>query len=157
MKLIASLLLVLLAVPASASMPVVNGAIGAHGIWFNEEVKPSDFELGGSAAASLSPHIAAVASGWFGTDKSYLRGTVGLRITASDVTRQDFSIGLGISRWMCSEPLVREEEWVADVSLGFKPWAVEQPRLMIAVQGGYGLESSSGHALAGVRYLLGRD
>lgn len=154
MKVVLTLLMLFVASAAQAELPKLNAAIGGHGIWFNEDVKPSDLELGGSVAASLSSHISAVGSGWFGTDKSYLRGTAGVRVTATDIQRTDFSVGVGISRWMCSEPLIREEEWVADVSVGWKPWPAEQPRLIIALQGGYGLDSSAGHALAGIRYAM---
>src|SRR4249920_1914303 len=118
---IAALLAMLCAMPASAQTSVVKAALGAQGVWYDDNVKPSDFELGGNVRASLSPHISAVGAGYYGFAHSYLRGSAGFRITATEVDDPDFSIGLGMVYNFSSEPSIRPEEWTPDASMGWRP------------------------------------
>lgn len=142
------------AVPA-ASEPVARLYVGANAIWFDETARPSDLELGGTARASLSPHISLVGSGFFGLENSYARGTAGVRITATDAQRSDFSVGFGAEYQLSSEPSIRPEEWVATTSVGWVPWPDDFPGLIIGGQGGYGLSSNTAYALIAVRHRIG--
>jgi hypothetical protein len=153
---ILTLILLGLTVPAHAAGPAMNAAVGAHGVFYDDNLRPSDFEIGGATAAALSNHLAVVGSTWFGVDESYLRGSLGLRATATEPTDESFAIGVGIQRQACSEPSIRAEEWQGDVSVGWKPWPTTQPRLIVALQGFYGLDTGEAGALAGLRYALGK-
>lgn len=127
---------------------------GANVVWFDNDARPSDFEIGANARAALSPHIALVGSTYFGIDNSYLRASLGTRITATDAYNQNFSVGFGIQRHFSSEPALRPEEWAPDVTVGWKPWPISAPKLSLGVQGQYGLSSTTAAILAGVRYKL---
>lgn len=134
--------------------PIAAAYVGANGVWFDDSVKPSDFELGGTANSSLSPHISIVGSAWYGLDKSYLRATIGPRITVSDPDDQNMSIGVGLEYQASSKPSVRPEEWQGTVSLGVRPWA-EYPNLIVGIQGSYGVDFNDAAFLAALRYRLG--
>lgn len=149
------LCLLLLAAPAAAQEKVFKLYGGANAIWFDgPNGLPSDFELGAAGRASLSPHLSLVGSGWYGFSESYLRGTVGARITATDVENKDFSIGIGPEYQLSSEPKPRPEEWCAVVSLGWRPWPETQPNLVVGGQGIYGFESNQASAVLALRYFL---
>jgi hypothetical protein len=154
-------LFLLCAATATAQEPVFKIYGGANAVWFNVSDEgpvalPSDFELGGNARASLSPHISFVSSVYFGMDHSYVRGTGGLRVTATDVNDPNFSIGLGIQYQASSEPDLRPEELAPDVSIGWKPWPETRPELVVGAQGGYGLDSGQAHVLLALRYYIGK-
>lgn len=140
---------------ASPGDVVVRFAAGANGIWFDDSANPSDFEAGAAARASLSPHFSVVGSGYYGFAHSYLRGSAGIRVTATDVDNPDFSIGLGVQRHFSSEPALRPEEWAYDASIGYRPWPETNPKVTLIAQGGYGIDSNQASYLAGVRYTLG--
>lgn len=133
---------------------VIKVAVGANGIWFDDNAKPSDFELGGNIAASLSPHVAVVGSTYYGFDHSYVRGATGFRITSSNVEDPNFSVGLGMQYNFSSENDIRPQEWTPDASLGFRPWPEEMPNVILIAQGSYGLDSNRAYVIAGVRYKL---
>lgn len=154
-KLLILAALLLVAAPVHAQAPsVVKAAIGANGVWFDDTAKPSDFELGGNVRASLSPHIAAVGAGYYGFSNSYLRGSAGIRITATDVDNPDFSVGLGMQYNFSSEPSIRPEEWTPDASIGWRPWPAEMPNVILVAQGSYGLDSNTAYVIVGARYAL---
>jgi len=164
-KLVLAAFLLALSVPASAESiaalraaddapKVVKLYGGANAVWFDDNGLPSDFEIGGTGRASLSPHLSLVGSAFYGIDKSYLTAAGGLRITATDVNDPDFSIGFGMQYRASSKPGVRPEEWYPDVSLGWKPWPVEMPNVVVGVQGGYGLTSNQAFALVALRFYL---
>lgn len=145
----------LVVAPVAQAADVVAIHAGANLISFDGAANlPTDFELGATGRASLSPHLSLVGSGWFGFDGSYLRGTGGVRVTATDVENPDFSVGLGMEYWASSEADIRPQEWVATASLGYRPWPESMPKLVLGVQGGYGIESDQAHVLAAVRYHL---
>lgn len=146
--------LVLAAAPALGS-PIVKVYAGAQGAWFDDAARPSDFEAGANGRASLSPHIDLVASTYYGFSHSYLRGSGGVRITATDVDDPNFSIGLGLQYQASSEPAIRAEEWAPDVSIGWRPWPLDLPKVVLIGQGSYGLTSNQANIVAGVRYELG--
>lgn len=127
---------------------------GVNGIWFDNSARPSDFEAGLTGRASLSGHISAVGSIWYGFSHSYVRATMGPRITATDVNNQNFSVGFGAEYNACTEPILRPEEWSVTTSVGWKPYPETLPRWVVGAQGSYGLSSSEYFALAAVRYSL---
>ena len=147
--------LLLLGSSAASASDIVKVYAGANGVWYDNSARPSDFEAGGSARASLSPHIAAVGEAFYGFDHSYLVGAVGARVTATDVDNPNFSIGLGILYQASSEPAIRAEEWCPDVKLGWKPWPQDLPRWIVNGEGRYGLRTNQAFVLLGVRYELG--
>src|SRR3990172_2894570 len=152
----AALVLSTWSVPGFAQLPQTRFYVGGNGIWWADTAYPSDFEAGANAAASLSPHISAVASGWYGFAHSYVRAAGGFRITASDPANENFSIGIGAQYHVSSEPAIHPEELAFDTSIGYRPWPIEQPKLTLVAQGFYGMESKSASVLAGARWTLGR-
>lgn len=145
---------VVLAAPAWAE-PVPAFYVGANAVWFNADATPSDFEVGGTARASLSPHISAVGSAFYGTNHSYLVGEVGVRVTATDVNNKDFSIGIGLEYQASSAPELRPEEWLGKVVIGYRPWPAEMPAVTIGAGAQYGLTTTENGAFAAVRYRIG--
>ena len=153
MKLAIIAALVLWVSPVAAE-EVVKIHAGANVVWFDDMAKPSDVELGGTVGASLSQHISIVGGAWFGIDKSYLRGTVGPRITVSDPANKDLSIGLGFEYQASSEPVTRSEEWTGLATIGLRPWP-QVPQVVIGAQAGYGMDTGDASLLVGVRYRIG--
>lgn len=153
MRMIWLVLGLLLAAPVAAE-DVVKIHAGVNGVWFDDEAKPSDFEVGGSVRASVSPHISGVGGVWYGVDHNYYLGEAGVRVTASDVLNPNFSVGLGIVYRGCSKPDLRAEEWCPDVSVGWRPWPNSQPKLILGARGLYGLQTNEAEAIAAVRYQL---
>lgn len=143
----------LLASPAIAqTRDVVAINAGANLVSFDGTL-PSDFELGGTARASLSAHLSLVGGVFFGIDNSYARGSFGGRVTATDVTNPDFSVGFGIQYQASSEPAIRPEEWAPDVTVGWKPFP-DLPKVTVGASGSYGLESNTAMLTLAVRYRL---
>ena len=139
---------------AHAAEPVIQAYVGANGAWYNDDARPSDFELGGNGVVSLSPHIDLVGAAYFGVHHTYLRGSAGVRFTATDPEDKHFSVGLGIQRHVSSEPAIRSEEWVADVTVGIVPWPATRPQFGLIGQGGYGMDTGEAHALVGARWTI---
>lgn len=135
---------------------VVKFAAGVNGAWWDGPgtAFPADVEAGGLARASLSPHLSAVGSAWYGFDHSYLRSAVGARATVTDVDDPNFSVGLGIQYHMASESELRPNEWAADASFGWVPSPTKWPNLIVAGTGSYGLRSSKAWATLGLRYAF---
>lgn len=141
---------------------VMKASVGVNGVWFDgpDNHVPRDIEIGGTAAASLSPHISAVGALYYGFDKSYIRWVVGPRITATDVNDPNFSVGLGLSYRGASEATLRPNEWGPDATVGWKPWPAanngmppsRMSKVTLGGQGWYGLDSKRIGALLAVRY-----
>jgi hypothetical protein len=159
MRFMLTLLLILFASSVQAQVyepRVVRVFAGANGVWYGGDLAlPEDFEFGTNAAASLSPHISAVGGIYYGLEHSYLRGSIGARVTATDVQDQDFSIGVGVQYHASTEPVIRPEEWAGDVSVGWRPYPQNMPRVILVGQGWYGFESEQLGGLVGVRYHVG--
>lgn len=134
---------------------VIKGFVGAQGIFYDDQTSPGDFEAGGTVRASLSPHISAVGGVFYGVDNSYIRGSAGVRFTVTDVDNRDFSVGVGLQRHASSEPSVRSEEWIPDVTIGWKPYPLEMPRVIVLGSAGYGLDTSQALVTFGLRWELG--
>lgn len=148
----AVLLLLILAAPVAAE-PVVYVYAGANGIW-NDAGLPDDFELGGTLDASLSEHISLPVQLYAGLDNGYARFAPGVLVKLSDADQQNFSIGVGVQRQMCSRPEFVPEEWQARVAIGFNPIA-HNPKLVLGGEGTYGLETENTGALIAFRYRIG--
>ena len=150
---IAALALFVACWPAHAD-PVLTPYIGANAISFSNSI-PSDFELGGGGSISMSPHVSAVGSAWYGVGHTYLRGTIGARFTISDANNPDFSIGLGAQYNASSKPAIRAEGWDADATVGWRPYPQTMPRMTLVAQGAYYLaEPNPTYLMLGVRYIL---
>ena len=134
---------------------VVSLYAGVNGTWLDGPAVafPSDFEAGGRAAASLSPHISVGSSVFYGFRNSYVRWEVGPRITVTDVDNPNFSVGLGASYHGGSEVSVLPEEWIADASFGWRP-SDKFPRFIVIGQGGYGFTTSKARAILGLRWRI---
>ena len=115
---------------------------------------PSDFEGGGVAALSLSPHISLHGSVLFGFSRSYIRATVGPRVTATDLTNNNFSAGFGIEYQASSNPSVRPQEFAATAQTGIRLWPEQLPQLILGAQGGVGLKTGTPMLLLGATYVL---
>lgn len=111
---------------------------------------PSDFELGGTARASLSDHLSLVGGTFYGFGGSYLRGSAGVRVTATDVNDPNFNVGFGISYQASSEPTLRPQEWCPEVVVGYRLPAYS--KVIIGAQGSYGLNSRSAMLVLAARY-----
>ena len=141
--------------PPPPAASVLKLYLGVNGIWFDgPDGPPADLELGAGARASLSPHISLVGSGWYGASQSYFRGSIGARLTVTDVTNPDFSIGVGAQYQASTKPEIRPQEWCPDVSVGWRPWPKDFSPLTLVAQGAYGMESNRAYLLAGARYAL---
>lgn len=148
--------LALLFLPAvSLADPIVALYAGANGVWFDDHARPADFELGGNARASLSPHISLVGASYYGFDHEYLRGSAGVRITATDVNDQNFSVGAGMQYHASSDLDVRPTRWAPDVSVGFRPSPNRWPAFVLTAQGAYFMEENQTILTLGGRYSLG--
>lgn len=128
---------------------------GINGVWYDDDARPADFEAGGNLRASLSPHISLVSAAYYGFERSYLRGSLGGRITATDVNDPNFSIGIGMQYHASTEPAVRPEGWAPDVSLGWKPQPERWPAIVLVGQAAYLTGQDEVLVIAGVRYDLG--
>ena len=152
----ALLLLIPLAAHAADLGDVVHLGAGINGAWFDNggSVFPADVEVGGNAAASLSPHLSAVAALYYGFDHSYFRYSVGGRMTVTDVDNPDFSVGLGIQYHSASEAALDPSEWCPDASFGWRALPKLAPKLLVVGQSSYGLTSSKARTILGLRWQI---
>lgn len=156
MKATLSLLaLLLVASVAHAGVPVVKLFAGANAVASEGSLNlPSDYELGATARASLTPHVSLVGSAFYGLGREYTRASIGPRITATDVDDPNFSIGFGIEYVTCTKPEVRPKEWAPDAVVGWKPAPERWPRVVLGAQGSYGLDSRQAYLYVAARYEL---
>lgn len=123
-----TLLLIVVALIVGTIAAHADGAVPSFGIEANTvsfssaNPLPSDFETGGVASLSLTPHIALHGSLLFGISHTYVRANVGPRITVTDVDNQNLSAGVGLEYHASTEPRIRPEGWNATASIGLKPW-----------------------------------
>jgi hypothetical protein len=120
--------------------------IGAQGAWYNN-ADNGDIEATGRAALSVTPHISVVGGVAYGFSNTYLRQSIGARITATDVNDPTFSVGLGISRHFRSEP-GGLQEWAGEAAIGWKP--MEGSKLIVTALAAYGMDSRTPFVTAGV-------
>jgi len=134
--------------------PVITPALGANVVAFTNGDYPSDYELGGAVAASLSPHISAVGGAWYGLGESYTRGTVGVKITATDANDRDFSIGIGSQYNASTDNDLRPQGWDGNATVGWRPYPQRLPRVVLVAQGAYLFDAETAFMTIGVRYAL---
>ncbi len=112
--------------------------IGGQGVWVDEGGVPGFRDAEGivRAAIGVTPHVNIVGGVGYGVDKSYLRGSGGVRLTATDVSDRTFSIGIGISRHYTSEPGAGLDEAAGEGAIGWKPFSSSRVTLTgLAVYG----------------------
>lgn len=147
--------LLCVACSAFAEGVVPQFGIEANAVSFNQTSSlPSDFESGGVVSLSLSPHISAHGAVLFGLSRSYLRAPVGLRVTATDVRNQNFSVGFGLEYQASSKPSVRPQEIAATATAGIKLWPEQLPQVILGMQGGVGIKTGTPMLLIGATYAL---
>lgn len=135
--------------------PVLTPYLGVNLVAFEQSSNlPNDWELGGGGSVSLSPHISAVGSAWYGMGESYLRGNIGGRVTATDVADPNFSVGLGISYNASSKVSVRPQEITGDVAVGWRPYPERWPKVTLGGGAGYGFESENTYLTIAGRWSL---
>lgn len=124
--------------------------IGGQGVWVDEGGLSAfrDAEAIGRASVGITPHVNLVGGVSYGVDKSYLRGSGGVRITATDVNDPNFSIGIGISRHYVSEPGAGLDEAAGEAAIGWKPFATS--RVILTGLAAYGLDTGRRVFSAGV-------
>ena len=146
--------LVLLAVPAWAVSPwqAASFGVGGQGLWADEGVAPSfkDAEAIGRASVSLTPHISVVGGVSYGVSGSYLRGSAGARLTATDVNDPDFSIGIGVSRHWVSESGRTMDEAAAEAGIGWRP--IQSSKFIVTALASYGFDSGRRMISAGILF-----
>lgn len=115
--------------------------IGGQGVWVDEGGAPAfrDIEAIGRASISLTPHVSVVGGVSYGVDQSYVRGSGGVRLTATDVDNRDFSIGVGVSRHYVSEAGSGLDEAAAEGSIGWKP--LTNSRVLVTALACVGLDT----------------
>ena len=142
--------------PAHATGLVDHVYLGVNGAWLDGPgtAWPADVEAGGSASASLSPHISLTADTFYGFSHSYLRWDGGACATVSDVDNPNLSMALGISYRGGSTHAVGPNEWAPYVSVGWKPNPAKWPNFSLGGRGSLGLTSNRTLVTLGGRYAL---
>lgn len=120
--------------------------VGAQGAWYNGS-SDGDMEATARAAVSVTPHISLVGGAAYGFSHTYLRESLGARITATDVSDSSFSVGMGISRHFRSEP-GGLQEWAGEAAIGWKPLASSS--VLVTAMAAYGIESRTPFITAGI-------
>lgn len=139
----------------AAADPVLTPYLGLNAVAFDGASHlPSDFEAGAGGSISLSPHISAVGGGWYGLGESYLRGTVGGRITVSDVDDPNLSAGVGVSYVASSKPSIRPQELCGEAVLGWRPYPQTAPKITLGAGAAYGFTSNHAFLTLAIRYAL---
>ena len=115
--------------------------IGANGAWFDggDIAAMRDIEATGRGAVSLTPHVSVVGGLAYGFSNSYTRSSVGVRLTATDASDPNFSVGIGISRHFHSEP-GGLDEFAGEAGVGWKP--LESSPILLTASSAYGLDTS---------------
>lgn len=119
----------------------VSVGVGGQALWADEGGIPAykDAEAIGRASIGITPHINLVGGIGYGVEQAYVRGSAGVRLTATDVNDPNFSIGVGVSRHYVSEPGVGLDEAAGEAAIGWKPFAAS--RVILTGLATYGLDS----------------
>ena len=114
--------------------------VGGQGAWFSggDQEDMGDIEATGRGSLSITPHVSVVGGLAYGFDNSYVRSSVGARLTATDVADQSFSVGIGVARHFRSEPGPLDE-WCGEAGVGWKPLA--SSNVLLTSSAAYGLDS----------------
>lgn len=135
---------------------IVHVYTGANAAWLNgpDVADPGDVEAGGSASASLSPHITLVAGSFYGFTHQYVRWDGGVRITATDVNNPNFDVYLGARYRGGSKAEVQPNEWAPDAGFGWRPSPARFHNITLGADAGYGLQSKGVLSYLWARYQL---
>lgn len=142
------------AVDSTKRVAVLKAWGGVNAVWFDDQARPSDVEVGATAAASLYHPVSLVASAFEGLKNAYFVASVGPRISLSDSSRTQMSVGVSVERQFSNKVSFRPREWQGKVSVGFRPWPAS-PATVFGVQAAYGFDSNTLTYLAAVRYRIG--
>lgn len=134
--------------------------VGSHVAFINGG--NAEMELGGSASASLSPHISAVASAYHGLEHNYWVPRAGFRVTATDANNRKFSVGIGLEYQLKGSEQAGPKEWCSVASVGYRPWdgyadngkPKKLDPLVLVAQGSYGNSSQIARTLVGARWAF---
>ena len=134
----------------------VRIAAGVNGAWLDGPgaAFPADVEAGGTAAASLSPHLSTFADVYYGFSHSYVRWDGGVKATLTDVDNPNLSAYLSLKYRGGSISALQPSEWAAGTGIGWKPNPAAWPRLVLGADAAYGLQSNRVVAYLAVRYLI---
>lgn len=137
-----------------AKEPIGTIYAGVNGVWTEgpDVAFPADVQAGGTVRLSLNGPIQVVGSTMYGFDHSYFEYTGGARFTVTDVDNRNLSVGLGAQYHGYSQAELRPDEWMTEVSLGWRPLPLQHPKLIIGGQAAYGLTSERVQVLAAIRY-----
>lgn len=151
------LLLVAGFVPVHADeTPAVHVAAGVNGAWMDgpNANLPADFEAGGTAWSSLSPHFSLVGGAFYGFSHSYIRWDAGWRGTLTDADNPNLNAFLGIKLRGGSTSRVGPTEWAGDVGVGWKPSPDTYPNLTLGADASYGIDSQRLLMILAARWTL---
>lgn len=134
----------------------VQVAAGANGAWLDgpSAAFPADFEAGGSASGSLSPHISAYGDLYYGFSHSYLRWDTGGKLTVSDVDNPDFSVFLCVEYRGGSIDALQPNEVAYGAGFGLVPWPERFPNFIVGGKAAVGGKTDRTIASLAFRYLL---
>lgn len=135
---------------------VVHVSAGVNGAWLDGPgaAFPADLEAGGTAWASLSPHISAFADAYYGFSHSYLRWDGGAKITATDVDNQNFSVYLALKYQGGSVRALHPNEAAYGAGFGWQPNLSAWPNIALGADASIGAKTDRTIAYIAVRYLL---
>jgi hypothetical protein len=153
MKTLLAVLLLICLIPATAPAgDLASLYVGANAAFFDQGSIKASFEPEVNAKVSLSGHLTLVGSVAYGVADNYWRSAVGGRVTTTDVDNRAFSVGLGIQHRDYSLASMGSSEWAPDVSIGYCPWPVSHPKVIVGAQGWYGLDSKTAGMELAARY-----
>ena len=149
--------LLLFGLPARAeTVQPLHFAAGVNGAWLDGPGAqfPADAEAGGTAWASLSPHISAFADTYYGFSHSYLRWDGGAKVTASDVDNENFSLYLSVKYRGGSINALHPNEAAYGAGFGWVPAPDTWSRVVVVGDASIGAQSNRTIAYLGLRYLV---
>ena len=163
---LAALVAMVISVPAQAGvLDSLSVEVGAQGAWWDNHRSPCprgcdddnaggsamrDAEAFGSATLGIVPAISVVADLAYGFSNSYLRGSVGGFLTASD-TGRSFWVSIGVARHFRSEDGLFDE-WCDAAKIGWRP--VASSDLSLGLGTVHGLDTGERLLTLGVAYPL---
>lgn len=134
----------------------VQVAAGANGTWLDgpSAAWPADFEAGGSASGSLSPHVSTYGDLYYGFSHSYVRWDAGAKLTVSDAENPNFNVFLCVEYRGGSIAALQPNEAAYGAGFGWKPSPQRFPNLIVGAKAAIGGKSDRTVASLAFRYLL---
>lgn len=99
-------------------------AVAANGLWLEGTGPnfPTSLEAGGTAWASLTPHLTVNAGTFFGLSHSYVRWQAEPRLTISDADNPNINAYLGVRLRGASTTDFGPTEWALAAGAGWRPF-----------------------------------